>query len=1235
MIFAFLSFAVLISLVSGDFFSFENIYYSFPGCEGTVVLRSDSGEVIDSNLEVFIFLYPPQVIEEFTGSITIVNGVGDFSFAMYCMGSYVLQAQSGIITGESDWIYVDDDECYSIDYIINADEFYVNTDFTITGEFNHCEECYLTLFEISGDKIEGDTYLEFLNGDFESTLKIAGPGDKRIMIILLDSYSMIVLETYVPGFISYSYPESKPTKSNEVFSIKIEVFAENYPEEVSTDGFFEIEVEVYNQFDLRRLDDSSSFISGTLKGTTVNGQLILNNLKFLVPDEYYLYVWNSELDYPDYETITIAEGDGVSIIIVSASTDTLKLGQILSVTVSLFQDDGLFTEEAEITLEGTGLSFIGDNKAVTNTGSAVFYVSFASLGKTVFTATSSKDFNNVEVESFTVYSVDPLCETLDDNGNCLECIYLADFTNGLCECYGNSFYDEPYCFCDDGYVDNLIGNCELCSNQFSDKDLKSYYNVDYNEIIVMFSENVVNSTDNCENFVVMPDFYQSLLIQCIWVNSESFALIFSEQLPAQYFELKIDSNLKPMRELCNIKDENVYVTVDIIYDLPIPEIEIVYPSYISIPCLDSNAVIMLTIISDDYEYNWEAISSNPSLVNSVAEQSTSVLVLDKTLLNEEELVIYVTVRSILYETEASETIQIKVTNEMLLTIGFNHGSQISMKSSSPLFIKAQILSSCNIDGPYLYDWSYSSDSLIDLYSLEQNSPKPDGIYFPAYTFAANSIYTITVNVTSNSTNSYGVAQIKIDVSLDELKFSINKWSGTIGTANDLEIIAYAEDTDYTDSSITYVWYCSEGSEECIGNNGNALYSSTSGDKLTISNDQLRDGAIYLFQVTASTAQKSSALQVEFTIDEGVRGYANIPSIKDKIKNRRNTNLISEVIPFGDCKFNWIFEPNLNSDSSIYLDYPFLSIPQNALEEGKTYKITLQVSSDTSSTSAVYTYISRSSIPTCDSFTVEYKGNKYYLEGVGCSSPQKYLTYQFGYANADDKVYWVTSATPISSVLVYLGDDLKAQLMNVCDEYECMLYSNSANRLQRRQLNTIDDFSASIENNDDIPNAVIYYIQKSDSQTTYDTIVYTMGDYFYSEIIDDSNIDLFISCLSSVFNISDYVNTEITTYLKNLTVSTLERFPDSLSNTQAENIVVSFAPFISKLNYTDLHELSSTIRNLWFKNKLPGESILNVEGIFALYGNRVLSSDLQGSSFSIAETTVSIPLDLQVDSSAII
>lgn len=208
MVYAYLSFISLLSSVSGDYLSFDEIHFDFPLCEGVVILKSDSGEIIESNLEVFIFLDPFQIIEDFNGSVMLENGVGYFDFYIYCEGTYYLRAQAGLVTGNSDLISVEDDDCYSLQYTIDNGEnsdFYTDVYFYISGTFVYCDDCYLHIFELSGDEIIGDTNLEFPEQTFESSLKIAGPGDKVLMIVISDYYSMILLETVVPGFFEYEY----------------------------------------------------------------------------------------------------------------------------------------------------------------------------------------------------------------------------------------------------------------------------------------------------------------------------------------------------------------------------------------------------------------------------------------------------------------------------------------------------------------------------------------------------------------------------------------------------------------------------------------------------------------------------------------------------------------------------------------------------------------------------------------------------------------------------------------------------------------------------------------------------------------------------------------------------------------------------------------------------------------------------------------------------------------------
>ncbi|OMJ75399.1 hypothetical protein SteCoe_25477 [Stentor coeruleus] len=987
----------------------------------------------------------------------------------------------------------------------------------------------------------------------------------------------------------------------------------------STNDYSNVKIESFNVFSVDPLclvfDENSNCIQCIYLADFVDGMCSCINNSY-------------------YEEPRCILDDGIDLIMLSGSKEVIEYGQTLTVFVLLFENYLMYTDELEVTLYSSDLKFEGNNKVITSTGIAEFSIKFAGLGKTTLTARSSRDLNDVEITSFDVYSTDPLCSVLDSEEKCLKCINLSDFVEGFCTCIENSYYDESSCLCNDGYFDDLLSNCQKCSNQFSDKDIVSYYNSDYKEITVEFIENVMNSTQSCDKFVTLPSSYEDIYLQCSWINSKTFILIFSEQLPAVNIDITIDSSLVPLKKLCNFYQQETIITVEMIYDLPYPVLDIISPSICSIPCLQEDPIVKHAIVSTDFEYSWSASSSSQSLINYIEGQNLPVLTLSKDLLVSEDLYIYATVKSILYGTKSSKSILIKVTNQYLFTVEFDYGSQISVNSFSPLLIKAQVLSSCNVVGAFTYSWKYYSDSLLDLDYILQNSPRPDTIYLPPNTLSENKNYIIEVNVTSSQTGIYGIGQISIDVMINELKLKLNRWGGTVGSEIDLEIIATVENSENMDLSIDYEWSCKEGSVECIGNNGNALYSSTSGNILTITKDQLRNRAIYLFKVVASTVQNNAEQEVEFKIDNEAKGEIIIETSELVIDNSKNYKLVSKIKPPSKSTFSWDFDPDLNSNSKIDFKNSFIIITPFSLQVGLIYKVTLTMSPASASSIIAYTFISRSNPPTCDSFKSEKLSNKYYLEGISCSSSQSVLYYQFGYST--DKKYWVTNSSPLSSASVFIDDNAEKLLMEVCDDYECTLYENpAANSNQRRELAIIDDFLDSIANYDDIPSAVIYYVKKADSKDTYNTIVLTMGNYFYSEMISDANFNLYISCLYSVLENSTYVSPEIFTYLNNLTIYILSEYPESCSNSEAESIVDSFSEYISLLEYTDLHNFFSAIKNSWFQDKLPGESFLNIEGKLNIYSNRLFSSNLPSLDLSFSHSNISIPVDLEIDSNIVI
>ncbi|OMJ79031.1 hypothetical protein SteCoe_21014 [Stentor coeruleus] len=1170
--------------------------------------------------EILATLFSSDLVMTGESSVTSSTGIFDFEIQFTNLGETILTAQSSKDYNDCEVVFF---TIYSVDplcMVFENDEYCLECIYLAQFVDGLCECIENTFYDEPYCVYEDGINLILVAASTER-LKLGKTLTVSVSLTLNSILYTKETEVTLDSFGIQFEGENKVTTTTGIaeFYISFTSLGSAKLEAKSTKDYSNVKIESFNVFSVDPLclvfDENSNCIQCIYLADFIDGMCSCINNSY-------------------YEEPRCILDDGIDLIMLSGSKEVIEYGQTLTVFVLLFENYLMYTDELEVTLYSSDLKFEGNNKVITNTGIAEFSIKFAGLGKTTLTARSSRDLNDVEITSFDVYSTDPLCSVLDSEEKCLKCINLSDFVEGFCTCIENSYYDESSCLCNDGYFDDLLNNCQKCSNQFSDKDIVSYYNSDYKEITVEFIENVMNSGQSCDKVVTLPSSYEDIYLQCSWINSKTFILIFSEQLPAVNIDITIDSSLVPLKKLCNFYQQETIITVKMIYDLPYPVLDIISPSICSIPCLQEDPIVKHAIVSTDFEYSWSASSSSQSLINYIEGQNLPVLTLSKDLLVSEDLYIYATVKSILYGTESSKSILIKVTNQYLFTVGFDYGSQISVNSFSPLLIKAQVLSSCNVVGAFTYSWKYYSDSLLDLDYILQNSPRPDTIYLPPNTLSENKNYIIEANATLSQTGAYGIAQISIDVMINELKLKLNRWGGTIGSDIDLEIIATVENSENMDLSIDYEWSCKEGSVECIGNNGNALYSSTSGNILTITKDQLRNGAIYLFKVVASTVQNNAEQEVEFKIDNQAKGEIIIETSELVIDNSKNYKLVSKIIPPSESTFSWDFDPDLNSNSNIDFTNSFIIIPPFSLQVGSTYKVTLTMSPASASSIIAYTFISRSNPPTCNSFKSEKLSNKYYLEGISCSSSQSVLYYQFGYST--DKKYWVTNSSPLSSASVFIDDNAEKLLMEVCDDYECTLYENpAANSKQRRELAIIDDFLDSITNYDDIPSAVIYYVKKADSKDTYNTIVLTMGNYFYSEIISDANFNLYISCLYSVLENSTYVSPEIFTYLNNLTIYILSEYPESCSNSEAESIVDSFSEYISLLEYIDLHNFFSAMKNSWFQDKLPGESFLNIEGKLNIYSNRLISSNLPNLDLSFSHSNISIPADLEIDNNIII
>lgn len=1006
------------------------------------------------------------------------------------------------------------------------------------------------------------------------------------------------------------------------------------PFDIALDGSFKIRIGVDDNSRQRKPNDDIN-LSGTDEIWSENGVVIFENLKFTEPGDYKLYAKNGFIGFSEDFKLDIHEREYVTSIIVSSNTIFITAQKVLNVTVYLYSNDQLYVnDDAEVKLMADGIDFQGNYNIITVNGIAVFSIFFEKLGQSVLSAKTNEDIEDAVVTTLTVYSIDELCESFDTNWNCLQCIAIADFVDGHCKCVENSYYDEPYCKCYDGYTGDNGSSCEPCQNYFSNEELISYYKENYREIVIKFGDAVQNPEPDCSIILYMPDFYMKYLDQCIWVDSKTFLLLFSEMLPNKNFVIYLKSDLKPMNNICHLHQTELFVQVDLLYPYPSINENIIAPSSISISCIETNPIIKYSSFNSIYNYTWSAESSNQELNNYIAQQNSYSFELPLNYLVQETLYInsnvyYSDLNILLFSTRFS----IEVTYSKIISVIIDLGNYIEVKSSNPLTLKAKIISTCNATGEYQFEWSYNTINNQNLDEYINEIQRPDTIVIPPNVLVPG--YETSFTITVKIEDLYGSSTIKVYAKEDPLVLRFNRWDGKIGIDNDLEIIASAYDPSHIDAVISISWSCTDGLSYCIGNDGNILLDYYSDFILIIVKEKLRNGANYLFEATVSTDIKSTTLGIEIVIDKNLKGMISIGSLDDVIGNDMPYNLISKVTPFEESSFHWEFDPSPVDVRPINMDQSFLSIPQNFLEPGVKYKISLTMISSNTPNLVTSSFLMRNNLPTCEYLSIIQENSKYTLESVNCASSQGMLFYQFGY-KIQENIFWITPKSFIPYVSLNIRSDANALTMKVCDDYECNTYENLLlTRFQRRHLSIIDDFNNDILTSDDIPPAVIYYIIQAENQETFDTIVYAMGNYFLTESIDITILDLFISCLSAVQENSYYINTNMIYYLKSITIGVLEKYSGSLSNDQAETFAAFFAPFIDYLEYSDLYELSTVIRMMWFKDQLPGQSTLNVSGNFMLYGKRVLSYELPGLDVELVDSGISISSDFEVDETAVV
>lgn len=931
---------------------------------------------------------------------------------------------------------------------------------------------------------------------------------------------------------------------------------------IITEDSYIISIYAIDLSDNIRLD--STIFQGLTTLTTIYGQATFTNLLIINPGDFTINAESLSLEQHNYLKVHLEEMAFIDLIIINIAKDEVPVFETVYIIVTLISENSLFLELTEVVLDLGGASAVGNTYMITSTGKAVMDIYFENTGHFVISATTSRSSENVFVQSGKI-TINP-------------------------------------------------------ENNFNNSDIKSFFGEYNKSIIVQFSQNTINSAQNCINFVRLPEAINEFISHCYWTSHDSFTLKASHGIfQKEEIIIEISSEIKPENYLYNIIQEEIFkIKVENIYGMPQQINGLSYPFIYPLNCLKDDPVIKYLHYDADASYSWIANSSSLDITTNINSQTTSILKIPKEILIEEELGILAKKNTKNTEEFTSISVNIIVSQNPYFDIGINYANELKIKTSQALSVKIQLLSLCNYQGKYTYSWNYKSKNPLNFTQIQKNSPRDDILNISPYTLSEGKLYSFQAKVDGNGI--FGETYLNINVKSSKLIMKLNCWGGTIGNSNDFELAVHVIDPDSPGSIFSIKWKCFEESNECLSLDGKVLFANQCEETLLIEKDMLKNNTAYLFTVFAENESKSDELSIRFIVDNNIKATVYIDTLDEFTNNKKPLNIIPKIYSLHESTFNWYFFPEININNDLMLQNPFLSIDQVFFMVATNYKITLTIKDSLMNEINISTFISRQFPPTCNNFTAEKSDSLIYVEANNCSSTTEILLFQFGLRVSEKKIYWLTASRALPSCVIHKNNQASKAVMRLCDDYDCNLYeTNIITTKNVRYLSIANSFTSDIANLDNIPDSVVYYSQLAENQKEYSMIVNTFYNYMMTETVDEFLIEVLITCLEVLLGNENYADENTQEKLFNATAKILNEYKGALTDNQFQSFTSIFSPYISPKKLLYFYPLFYQIYNNWIKNQLPGKNITIIQENLSFYCARVISKSMLKKEIKISST----------------
>ncbi|OMJ84108.1 hypothetical protein SteCoe_14863 [Stentor coeruleus] len=1182
-----------------------------------------------------------------TISQALINGeLFENDLYVLSFGTFKLNAKiiniDGVIESESKTFSIKN-YVKSIKAQVNNTQPSTNFDIQIDAEFFgddnfiYIQPLIITLKELENKEISGDTIIKLKKG-ISSKHIIWFPiyGIYKIQIITNSSNISYILPNIEvkKNKLKISWPENIPETNIDILIFLIEILDES--EQVT-----EIEKGVYEV----TINFEINFINYTEKINTSHGKFLLSkNLNEV--GNYSISATCLTTSPSNILAFNISEG----LFSLDISMNNLTQLENYLFTFEIF----LLNKYLEAFMHNIIIKikceddFFKPQNIMSQNGKAEFNLYFTN--QNFISCIISNDYTKTtQLLEFNIIAstiLDNKCKIAFNSTACYLCVNNATLDNNLeCTCIKLSTYNpnDKMCICDPG-INYSEGYCYADGNYFTSNEISGYFSEDYKQVMINFARQVNKTDFDCKSVYEIKNLKQNISNYCYWSCNTSMIIEFEKIIYDENLIVEINptmvqalgnENLQPL-SLLNIKIKTQF-------PLLVPEVSLVAPEIVSIPCMKKNVLVFTRTISDDYIYLWKGtfLSDKKEAFENLNDfftlQNDYYVIFNKEFFENNRIVdgvlnITLEIKSKIFKTKVVVWRSFYVKNENIVMIEFTAGNSINIKANQPLQLKIQVLENC-----FDEESDYGDDPLKFTISCQNNEnilnkvsiQRPDYLMFPPNSLKPNTSYTFLAKAQGNRKTGYSSINITVDPS--DIEISLSRSSGSINKEKDLEITAYAVDPDDNKTSFDYFWNCSEGLLACNDSKNSILVFDSKSHKLHVNKILLRNDAVYLFSLNVYGNNKSQTVTVEITINQQLKGEIIMKSLTSAINNDLAFLLTPQIyIPLKNASYEWKFSPNLPNSTDINYNLSYMYINPGSLQPGLTYKMEFSMNSIYEKGVSVFTFITRNKGAVCKNFTAEYWENDIWvLFGDKCVNPEKesIINYQYGIKDITNHITWITKSVFVTPYY------LKTQkpymfVMKVCDqEKSCNIYEtyyvNSTIRILQ------DDFlvyyEKLIEDPEKIPEIVNYYVCDISDPEILLFFYNKTVDYFENVLTDSAALYSVLESFKVIIGNQDFM-------LYNQSVQPLVFINKILKNYNYqldENLT-----FLTMENFqTILHlkPLESDI-DIFLENLIQQVSINRVIGYEIQYINyatfyfkRMYSVDLSWQTFDIDFNNLNFPI----------